>query len=105
MIAFGCSITKPDQYRRCAEPGIRRAAEADSVRFEMPAAGTIARSYNALLDQAAVRQDLEALVLVHQDAEVVDADLCAKVRAALRDPDVAVVGCAGALDARSIAWW
>ena len=44
-------------------------------------------------------------MLVHQDAEVVDADLCDKVRAALRDPDVAVVGCAGALDARSIAWW
>ena len=28
MIAFGCSITRPERYRRCAEPGIRRAAEA-----------------------------------------------------------------------------
>ena len=92
MIAFGCSITKPDQFRRCAEPGIRRAAEADSVRYELPAAGSIARSYNALLDRAAERDDLEALVLLHQDAEIVDADLCAKVRAALSDPDVAVVG-------------
>ena len=105
MIAFACSITKPDQFRRCAEPGIRRAAEADSARFELPAAGPIARSYNALLDRAAERDDLEALVLLHQDAEIVDADLCAKVRAALSDPDVAVVGCAGALDVRSIAWW
>jgi hypothetical protein len=105
MIAFGCSITKPDQFRRCAEPGIRRAAEADSVRFELPAVGSIAQSYNALLDRAAERDDLEALVLLHQDAEIVDADLCATVRAALRDPDVAVVGCAGALDVRSIAWW
>ena len=105
MIAFACSITKPDQFRRCAEPGIRRAAEADSVRYELPAAGTIARSYNALLDRAAERDDLEALVLLHQDAEIVDADLCAKVRAALSDPDVAVVGCAGARDVRSIAWW
>ena len=105
MIAFACSITKPDQFRRCAEPGIRRAAEADSVRFELPAVGSIARSYNALLDRAAERDDLEALVLLHQDAEIVDADLCAKVRAALADPDVAVVGCAGARDVRSIAWW
>ena len=105
MIAFACSITKPDQFRRCAEPGIRRAAEADSERYELPAAGPIARSYNALLDRAAERDDLEALVLLHQDAEIVDADLCAKVRAALEDPGVAVVGCAGALDVRSIAWW
>ena len=62
------------------------------MRYELPAVGSIARSYNALLDQAAERDDLEALVLLHQDAEIVDADLCAKVRAALRDPDVAVVG-------------
>src|SRR3954447_20520619 len=105
MIAFGCSITKPDQFHRCAEPGIRRAAEADSVCYELPAVGSIARSYNALLDRGAERDDLEALVLLHQDAEIVDADLCATVRAALRDPDVAVVGCAGARDVRSIAWW
>ncbi len=44
-------------------------------------------------------------MLVHQDAEIVDADLCAKVRAALADPAVGLVGCAGALDVRSIAWW
>src|SRR4051794_123393 len=105
MIAFGCSITQPDQFRRCAEPGIRRAAEADSVRFGLPAAGSIAQSYNALLDRAAELADLEALVLVHQDAELMDADLCATLRAALRDPEVAAIGCAGALDVRSIAWW
>ena len=56
--------------------------------YELPAAGSIARSYNALLDRAAERDDLEALVLLHQDAEIVDADLCAKVRAALSDPEV-----------------
>jgi hypothetical protein len=105
MIAFGCSITNPDQFRRCAEPGIRRAAEADSVRYELPAMGSLARSYNALLDRAGARDDLEALVLLHQDAEIVDEDLCAKARAAMHDPDVAVVGCAGALGVRSIAWW
>jgi hypothetical protein len=53
MIAFGSSITKPEVYRRCAEPGIRRAAEPDSEIVAMPAAGSIFRSYNALLDQFA----------------------------------------------------
>ena len=105
MIAFGCAITKPDQFQRCAEPGIRRAEEPGSERYVLPSVGSIAESYNATLDRAAERDDLEALVLVHQDAEIVDADLCAKVREALRDPEVGLIGCVGALDVRSIAWW
>jgi Glycosyltransferase like family len=105
MIAFGASITKPDVFRRCAEPGIRRAAERDSEVYALASIGSISRSYNALLDTAAARDDLEALVLVHQDAEIVSPDLCRKIRDALRDPDVGVVGCVGAIGVRSIAWW
>jgi hypothetical protein len=105
MIAFGAAITKPEVYRRCAEPGVRRAAEPGSEVFAMEAVGSIFRSYNALLDRAAAEPDLEALVLVHQDAEILDADLCPKVREALGDPAVGVVGCVGAVDVRSIAWW
>src|SRR4051812_32336252 len=105
MIAFASSITKPEVYRRSAEPGIRRAAEPGSEVFDLPAVGSIFASYNALLDRAQACADLEALVLVHQDAEIVDADFCAKVRAALQDPDVAIVGCVGAIGVRSIAWW
>jgi hypothetical protein len=105
MIAFGTSITKPEVFRRCAEPGIRRAAELGSEVVAMDAVGTIFRSYNALLERAAALADLEALVLVHQDAEIVDADLCDKVRQALADPQVAAVGCVGAIGVRSIAWW
>lgn len=105
MIAFGTAITKPDVFRRCAEPGIRRAAEPDSEVDAEPAIGTIFRSYNAILDRAAGRADLEALVLVHQDTELVDTDLCAKVRDALRDPAIGVAGCVGAVGVRSIAWW
>jgi len=105
MIAFASSITKPEVFRRCAEPGIRRASEADSECWAVPAVGSIFRSYNALLDRAAQRADLEALVLLHQDTEIVDADLCATLRDALRDPDVGIVGCVGAIGVRSIAWW
>jgi hypothetical protein len=105
MIAFGAAITKPDVYRRCAEPGLLRAAEPGSQIYAMEGLDSIFRSYNALLDRAAEQADLEALVLVHQDAEILDADVCAKVREALRDPDVGVIGCVGALDVRSIAWW
>lgn len=105
MIAFGSSITKPDTYRECAEPGIARVAEPDSEVAAMPAAGSIFRSYNALLDRFAGREGLEALVLVHQDAEIVSPDFAATVRAALADPRVGVAGCVGAVGVRSIAWW
>lgn len=105
MLIFGCSITKPDVFERCAAPGLRRVMEADSVLDAGPASGSIFASYNALLDRHACRPDLEALVLVHQDAELVDADFGRIVRDALADPAVGVVGCAGAVGVRSIAWW
>ncbi len=105
MIAFGCSITDPELYERCAEPGIRLAAEPDSEWLVREHAGSLFRSYNLLLDQAAELDDLEALVLVHQDAEIVDPDFCPKLREALADPDVALVGSGGAVGVRSIAWW
>jgi hypothetical protein len=105
MIAFGSSITSPEVYARCAERGIRVAAEADSEVLSRPASGSIFSSYNAILDELSERDDLEALVLLHQDAEIVDPAFCTKLRQALSDPEVGVVGCVGAIGVRSIAWW
>ncbi|HEY3586495.1 MAG TPA: glycosyltransferase [Myxococcaceae bacterium] len=105
MIAFGSSITAPELYRECAERGINRVKEPDSQVLARMAAGSLFRSYNVLLDEAAQLDDLEALVLVHQDAEIIDGDFIGKLRRALSDPDVGVVGCVGAIGVRSIAWW
>jgi glycosyl transferase family 2 len=105
MIAFGSAITQPETYRQCAGKGIELAKEPDSAVFPLMAAGSLFRSYNLLLDKAGECEDLEGLVLVHQDAEIADPDVCAKLRAALADPEVGVVGCVGAVGVRSIAWW
>lgn len=105
MIAFGVSVSEGEPYRRYSEPGIRLAKEADSEVYVFAAVGQIARTYNLLLDTAAQHEDLEALVLVHPHAEITDRDFCAKVRGALDDPEVAVVGAVGANGVRSIAWW
>jgi hypothetical protein len=105
MIVFGSAVTQPNAYQRWAQPGIERARERDSVVYPNSSAGSIFRAYNLLLQQAASHQDLEALVLLHQDVEIVDENFCSKVRHALGDPRVGVVGCVGALDARSLAWW
>jgi Glycosyltransferase like family len=105
MIAFGASITSPEIFERWAKPGIHLAAEPDSEVLTFQAAGSIFRSYNLLLERAAGFAGLEALVLVHQDTEIVDPDFCSKLRRALRDPQVAVVGCVGATGVDNIAWW
>jgi GT2 family glycosyltransferase len=105
MIAFGCSITDAHAYERYAAPGIRRVAEDDSELLVFRDAGSIFRAYNLLREQASRLDGLEALILVHQDAELVDTDLCEKVRQAFRDPEVALAGCGGAVGVRSIAWW
>jgi hypothetical protein len=105
VIAFGTAVTKPAEYRRYAEPGIRRAAESDSEVLTVEEKGSIFQNYNWLLERAAGFEDLDALVLVHQDAEIVDSDFCGKLRRTLEDPDVGVVGCVGAIGVRSIAWW
>ena len=105
MIAFASSITSQEMYDRCAGKGVRLAAEANTKVLARPAAGSIFRSYNLIMDEAAELDDLEALVLLHQDAESVDPTFCTQLREALRDPDVGVVGCVGAIGVRSIAWW
>ena len=105
MFVFGCAITDEDVYAECAEPGIRFAAEEDSEILALGTAGSIFRNYNLLIDQVRDRDDVEALILLHQDAEIVDPDFCAKVRRGVRDPDVAILGCAGAVGVRNIAWW
>ncbi len=105
MIAFGCSITAPDMYARCAERGLKLVAEPDSEIIANAAAGSLFRSYNKIIDAVAGSPDLEALVLVHQDAEIVDPQFMPKLREALEYPEVGVIGCVGAIDVRSIAWW
>jgi hypothetical protein len=105
MIAFGSSIGETEPYHRYCEPGIRSAAEPDSQVFAFAMAGSPARTYNLMLDAAAASDDLEALVLVHPHAEIVDPLFCRKVRQALSEEDVGVAGCVGATGVRSIAWW
>jgi len=105
MIAFGCAVTDELVYERYAGPGIERVREADSAVYANRSEGSVFRAYNVLLDLAAGHEDLEALILLHQDVEIADERFCQKLRKALADPDVGVVGSVGALDARSMAWW
>jgi hypothetical protein len=105
MIAFACAVQEADAYRDHAGPGIELAREPASARHVLAATSSICRNYNLLLDRAAAHADLEALVIVDEDTEIADRELCAKLRRVLSDPDVAVVGCAGATGVAGPAWW
>jgi Glycosyltransferase like family len=110
MIAIACAVTRDDVYEEFAQPGIELACrrEPDTELIVLGSSGSVFRSYNLLLDQAQQRLrdgGLEGVVIIHQDAEIIDVDFLPKIREALGDPEVALVGCAGALDVRSIAWW
>ena len=105
MIIYGCAVTDGDVFARCAEAGVRRLADAGGELLAQPSVGSLPRNYNLLRERAAERSDLEALVLLHQDVEIVDPRFAQTVRDTLADPDVAVAGCAGAIGVRGLAWW
>ena len=105
MIAFGCAVTARTTYQRYAEPGVERAREADSIVLAPDNPGTLSHGYNAILDELAARDGVEAAVLLHQDLEITSSEFPAAVRAALHDRDVAVVGAAGSPRVSSLSWW
>ncbi len=107
MIVYACVVHDADKYERCAEPGLLRVTDSDpdAELLAQVSAGSIFHNYNLILDRVGGDDRLEALVIVHQDAEIVDPEFSRKVREQLADPEVAIVGCAGAVGVRSIAWW
>lgn len=105
MIGFASCIADRDVFLRRALPGLRLAAELDSPIAELSTPDSIFAAYNEALDHFAAVGDLEALVLLHDDVELLQDDFCARVRVALADPAVAIVGAVGARDVRSLAWW
>ena len=65
----------------------------------------IAAVYNDFVREARTRSDCEALVLLHDDVEIVDPNFRAKILAAVREERVGVVGTVGAADLHSAGWW
>lgn len=104
MIVFGCAVTDRETFDSLAMPGIRRVAEPDSVILTCHDRESIQEPYNEIMDAAARRPDLEALVLVHQDLELLDDSLLRRARPLLAEPGVGVIGLFGARGAPLYSW-
>ncbi len=105
MIAFGTAVASEAEYRTQAAPGIRRVAEPDSLILAARGHGSLQAAYNRILDDAGAHRELEALVLLHEDVEIVDRDFMSKLRRRIAEAGVAVIGVVGARGVRSLAWW
>ena len=105
MISFGCCIASEEKFARHAAPGLTLSAEPDSQVVETSHATSILEAYNEILDHYSGNDDLEALVLLHEDTEIRDPAFCRKVRMAFRDPSVGILGVIGAQEVTGLRWW
>ena len=105
MIVFGVCVSDEEQFAKYARPGIVRAAPAHPVVIERRGQKSIFSAYNSILQEAQGVPDLEALVLLHDDTEILDDSLHAKLRALFADESIGLAGAIGARGVTSLAWW
>lgn len=97
MIGYGCCVGSWDKFATNVAPQVAGPVMAVSGHTSICAA------YNAILDYYR-NWSLEALVLLHDDLEIVDPAFEDKLRTALAD-GVAIAGVAGGPAGGSLAWW
>jgi len=100
MIAYGCCVGDWDRFYRYVLPAAGRKGPC----FALSGHNSIAAVYNKILTLC-LPQDLDALILLHDDLEIIDPDAEAKFLEVLKDPEVALVGVAGARGIPGLAWW
>jgi hypothetical protein len=105
VIGYGVWVEDASRFHACAAPAIASVMEADSIVFESTTDGCVFEAYEEILEAARELNALEALVLVRDDVDTLDAALPATLRACFAEPAVALVGAAGARHVTSLRWW
>jgi hypothetical protein len=105
MIAYGCAIANEEKYRRYALAGMERVREDGAPLVEVRGRRCLFRAYNEILERVRGEDGLEALVLLHEDAEIRDERFAEKIREVLRDEDIAIVGALGGIGVHDLDWW
>lgn len=107
MIVVGCCFAGDGTgYRSMLEPTLEdRLEELDVLLAASGDTRGIAAVYNDFVRRARAEPACEALVLVHDDVEVLDTNFRSKVLQGAREDDVGVVGVVGGAGLTSLAWW
>jgi hypothetical protein len=106
VFAFGCATTSEEEYLAHATPTIDLISEPSSLVMRRHGFDSIQEPYNEMLVEAARRDDLEALALLHQDVSISDPYFLERARAVLAaDELVAAIGAAGGCNGTNLAWW
>lgn len=107
MLAICVPVTSWEDYERFALPGIRRvqASAPDTLVLPRESIGSsYQRTVNTLLDELAERRDLDAAVIIHQDVELLDANVGVILAERFADPRVAIIGAVGARFRSGLLW-
>lgn len=98
-VAYGCVSNSLDRVERYVLP---RVGDRDlTVLWNQT---SLTRAYNFILN-AYMWEDVDMLVLLHDDLEIIDPDAETKLLTALTQRDVALVGVAGGVCRGTLAWW
>lgn len=98
-IGYGCCVGTWDKFYRYVEPNVPKDRPLVAVSNQI----SISVAYNAILDSFRV-YDVDAVILLHDDLEMVDPNTEQKVIDALNYCETtALVGVAGG--GPSLAWW
>lgn len=101
MIAFGCVTTDDDEFRLGAAQTIGNFVERNSLLLRRHGFDSAARPFNEMAAKAAEYEDLEALVLLAQDALIEDPDFLLKVRELFgTSEEIAMIGVGATVGAR-----
>jgi len=105
VIAFGAAIADDEKWERYAAKGIELALGRDARLISRRDVTSIFGAYNEIMEEAAADPRIESLVLIHEDTEIRDERFEEKLRWALGDPEIAIVGTIGAVGVQGIDWW
>ncbi len=99
VIGFGCCVGSWEKLAHNVLPHV-----ADRPLIALSGQTSIAAAYNTILG-GYQHAGLDALILLHDDLQIVDPDADAKLLAALAGPDVMLAGVAGGSGRGGLAWW
>lgn len=109
-VAYGCCVGWWDEFQQYVVPRVGDRRVYDSAGGVAPTLvavfgqTSIAVAYNRILDSLAGDR-LDAVVLLHTDLEITDSQFERKIETVLLDPQVALIGVAGARNVGGLAWW